>query len=128
MDALSHIISIPFGSDNTGEYSVLRFFIVPPCGRANTATLELNIPLVLPSKSCNIIHLHRINQSDWSIAMQWHRVQIQPGLSYTFFPFVFLSFFISFPSSFSPLILCKCIIKLLLQYAIIVFILIGHTT
>ena len=42
---LSHIINcIPFGLGNTGEYSVLSFCIVPPCCRANTATLELNIP------------------------------------------------------------------------------------
>ena len=36
----SHIINLPFGLDNT----VLGLCIVPPCGRANTATLELNIP------------------------------------------------------------------------------------
>ena len=43
-----NLSNIPFGSDNTGEYSVLRLYIVPPCGRANTAPLELNIPLYCP--------------------------------------------------------------------------------
>ena len=31
-----------------GEYSVLGFCIVPRCARANTASLELNIPPYCP--------------------------------------------------------------------------------
>ena len=43
---------IPFGSCN------MRKYIDPPCGRANTATLELNIsPYCTPMQSCNNISL-----------------------------------------------------------------------
>ena len=48
---------ISFGSGNTVEYSVLGLCTVPPCSRANTATLKLNIPLYyLPMQSCNNIY------------------------------------------------------------------------
>ena len=36
------------GLGNMGKYSVLGLCIVPPCGRANTATLELNISPYCP--------------------------------------------------------------------------------
>ena len=44
-------------SGNMGKYSVLWFCIVPPFGRANTATLELNIsPYCPPSHA--IIYIY----------------------------------------------------------------------
>jgi hypothetical protein len=39
----AHQIYDKFGSDNTGEYSVLRLCILPSCGWANTTTLKLNM-------------------------------------------------------------------------------------
>ena len=48
---------IPFGAGNTGEYSVLRLCIVLPCGRANTVTLKVNIPLYSPPNHA-IIHIY----------------------------------------------------------------------
>ena len=57
---------IPFGLGNTGEYSVLRLCIVPPCGRANTATLELNIPLYCPPSHA-IIYIYT-----WGMASTLH--------------------------------------------------------
>ena len=54
---------IPFGSDNTGGYSVLGLCIVPPCSRANTATLELNIPLYCPPSHA-IIHMYQDKDSN----------------------------------------------------------------
>ena len=43
-----------------GEYSVLRLCIVSPCGRANTATLKLNIPLYCPPS-------HAIRKGGWLV-------------------------------------------------------------
>ena len=42
---------------NTGEYSVLGFCIVPRCARANTASLELNIPPYCPTQRSAVIDL-----------------------------------------------------------------------
>ena len=62
-----------FGSNNTGEYSVLRLCIVPPCGQANTATLELNIPLYCPPSHV-IIYISRA----WSwLAKLFYVVAVQ---------------------------------------------------
>ena len=40
---LSRMLLCPFGSGNTGEYSVLELCIVPPCCRVNTANLGTEI-------------------------------------------------------------------------------------
>ena len=37
-----------------GKYSALGFYIVPPFGRANTATLKLNIPPYCPPYSAKM--------------------------------------------------------------------------
>ena len=58
VSAIKSIIAFPLG--RKGEYSVLRLCIVPPCGRANTATLELNIPLYCPPSHI-IIYIYSIH-------------------------------------------------------------------
>jgi hypothetical protein len=52
---------IPFWLGNTG-YSVLGLCMVPSCGRANTATLELNIPLYCPPCHAIILCVHSLNK------------------------------------------------------------------
>ena len=58
----SHTINLLLhflGSGNIGKYSALWFCIVPPYGRANTATLELNIfPYCPPSHA--IIYMYQL--------------------------------------------------------------------
>ena len=57
----SHTINLLLhflGSGNMGKYSALWFCIVPPFGRANTATIELNIfPYCPPSHAIIYIYL-----------------------------------------------------------------------
>ena len=51
---------IPFGLGNTGEYSVLRLCIAPPCSRANTAKYpRTEYSPALTSQSCNNIHFYK---------------------------------------------------------------------
>ena len=60
MQLSSHTINLLLhflGSGNMGKYSALWFCIVPPFGRANTATIELNIfPYCPPSHA--IIYMY----------------------------------------------------------------------
>ena len=60
MQLSSHTINLLLhflGSGNMGKYSALWFCIVPPFGRANTATIELNIfPYCPPSHA--IIYIY----------------------------------------------------------------------
>ena len=57
----SHTINLLLhflGSGNMGKYSALWFCIVPPFGRANTATIELNIfPYCPPSHAIIYIYI-----------------------------------------------------------------------
>ena len=61
MQLSSHTINLLLhflGSGNMGKYSALWFCIVPPFGRANTATIELNIfPYCPPSHA--IIYIYQ---------------------------------------------------------------------
>ena len=67
----SHTINLLLhflGSGNMGKYSALWFCIVPPFGRANTATIELNIfPYCPPSHAIIYIYFFIHQKRFWWI-------------------------------------------------------------
>ena len=60
----SHKLLLQFlGLSNMGKYSVLGLCIVPPRGRANTATLELNISSYCPPSHA-IIYIYLFTSAE----------------------------------------------------------------
>ena len=57
MSYKNHIINLLLQFLGLGnmKYSVLSFYIVPPCSQANTASLELNISPYCPPSHDNIL-------------------------------------------------------------------------
>ena len=99
-----YIIAVPWVGQY-GEIFVLRLCIVPPCGRANTATLELNIfPYCPPSHAIMLYVFHPYYSTPARACCKLIRATLsQPNdaelkssqvcMGYTFFPFSFHSFF-----------------------------------